>query len=126
MGTGKKIVIGMIVFFLLAAGGLYGVGVYFFSSRFLPNSSVNGLDVSYKPADSVQEHMADEIAAYTLIISEIDGEQEKIVAEQVGIEYEENEDISHLVKGQKRWTWFLSLNNEKKISLSFPCYFLVY
>jgi len=65
MGTGKKIVIGMIVFFLLAAGGLYGVGVYFFSSRFLPNSSVNGLDVSYKTADSVQEHMADEIAAYT-------------------------------------------------------------
>lgn len=114
MGTGKKIVIGMIVFFLLATGGLYGVGAYFFSNHFLPNSSVNGLDVSYKTVDSVQEHMADEIATYTLLINEIDAKQEKIVAEQIGIEYEENEDIAQLVKNQKRWTWFLSLNNEKK------------
>lgn len=113
MGTGKKIVIGMIVFFVLAAAGIYGVGVYFFSSHFLPASTINGLDVSYQTAKHVEENMADEIAAYTLVLNEIDGEQEKIVAEQFAIEYEEGEDIKNLLAGQKAWTWILSLSNQK-------------
>lgn len=113
MGRGKKIVIGMIVFFILAVMGIYGIGVHFFTSHFLPDSSINGLDVSYQTAEHVQEAIADEIATYTLTIYEMDQKQEKIVAEQIDIQYEENEDIDHLVSGQKRWTWFLALNDPK-------------
>lgn len=113
MGTGKKIVIGMILFFVLAAAGIYGAGVYFFSSHFLPASTINGLDVSYQTADHVQESIADEIATYTLVLNEIDGKQEKIVAEQLAIEYEEGEDIKNLLTSQKIWTWMLSLGNKK-------------
>lgn len=113
MGTGKKIVIGMILFFVLAAAGIYGAGVYFFSSHFLPASTINGLDVSYQTVERVQENIADEIATYTLVLNEIGGDQEKIVAEQFAIEYEEGDDIKNLLANQKPWTWILSLNNKK-------------
>lgn len=117
MGRGKKIAIGMTIFFILAAAGIYGAGAYFFSSHFLPDSSINGLDVSYQTAERVQETIADEIAAYTLTIYEMDEKQENILAEQLDIQYEENEDIYHLVNGQKRWTWFLSLDNPKNYTI---------
>ena len=113
MGTGKKIVIGMILFFVLAAAGIYGAGVYFFSSHFLPASTINGLDVSYQTVERVQENIADEIATYTLVLNEIGGDQEKIVAEQFAIEYEEGDDIKNLLANQKPWTWILSLSNKK-------------
>lgn len=114
MERGKKILIGMIVLFVLAAAGIYGLGVYFFSSHFLPDSSINGLDISYQTAKSVQQAIADEIATYTLTVYEMDAKEEKIVAEQIGLQYEENKDIGHLVSSQKKWTWFLSLNDPKK------------
>lgn len=117
MGRGKKIAIGMTIFFILAVAGIYGVGAYFFSSHFLPDSSINGLDVSYQTAERVQETIADEIAAYTLTIYEMDEKQENILAEQIDIQYEENEDIYHLVNSQKRWTWFLSLDNPKNYTI---------
>ena len=113
MGTGKKIVIGMILFFVLEAAGIYGAGVYFFSSHFLPASTINGLDVSYQTVERVQENIADEIATYTLVLNEIGGDQEKIVAEQFAIEYEEGDDIKNLLANQKPWTWILSLSNKK-------------
>ena len=45
MGTGKKIVIGMILFFVLAAAGIYGAGVFFFSMPFFSSSPIKGLEV---------------------------------------------------------------------------------
>ena len=41
-GTGRKIVISLVVLLLLLTAGAYGYGVYYFSSHFLPGSMVNG------------------------------------------------------------------------------------
>ena len=46
-GTGRKIVISLVVLLLLLTAGAYGYGVYYFSSHFLPGSMVNGFNCSY-------------------------------------------------------------------------------
>ncbi len=43
-GTGRKIVISLVVLLLLLTAGAYGYGVYYFSSHFLPGSMVNGFN----------------------------------------------------------------------------------
>ncbi len=54
MGAGKKIVIVLIVILLLCTVGAYAYGVYYFSSHFLPGSTVNGFNCSYMTAGEAE------------------------------------------------------------------------
>ncbi len=113
MGTGKKIVIGMISFFVLAAAGIYGLGVYFFSGHFLPNSSLNGRDVSYQSAEQVRQEFAQGVAEYVLTINELGGVHEKVKARQIQLEYVEDSSVDDLIGSQNSWGWLLSVNKPK-------------
>lgn len=113
MRTGKKLMVGITLFFVLAAAGIYGVGVYFFSGHFLPNSSLNGHNVSYQSAENVQAGFAEGIAEYSLTLNELGGVREHIVAEQINLKYVEDSSVEDLIKGQNSWAWLLSINKPK-------------
>lgn len=113
MGTGKKVLIGVILLFVLAAAGIYGGGVYFFSGHFLPGSSINEWNVSYQPAERVQADTAGRIAEYTLTLNELGGIHEEITAEQIELEYVEDSSVSDLISSQNPWAWFLSISEPK-------------
>lgn len=117
MGKGKKIVIGLIAFFLLAAACIYGGGIYFFSSHFLPGSSLNGRDVSYQSAGEIQKDMAAEVKNYTLTLYEIDGGQETITGKQMGLKYGKDADVAGLIQAQNPWAWILSLHQTKTYTM---------
>lgn len=114
----KKIVIAVIVVLLLAVAGAYGAGVHYFTSHFLPGSSINGLNCSYLTEEETEEMIADEIATYTLTIREMDGKEEKLVAADLGLAYEPDGTVRELLTHQQKWTWFLNFRKEKKYHLT--------
>ncbi len=117
MGKGKTLLICGILFFALAAAGIYGVGVYFFSGHFLPNSRLNGQNVSYQSAEHVQEGFAAGIAEYTLTLNELGGVHENIVAEQIDLKYVEDGSVEELIRAQNKWAWLLSINRSKSYTV---------
>lgn len=93
-------------------GGLAGVcllvyagGAFYFSSHFLPHTTVNGTDVSGKNASFVQSKMASRVSAYTLTVKEKDGASDTISGADIDISYQPDDTPQTLIRKQSIWKW---------------------
>lgn len=118
MSTGKKIVVAFIIVLLLLSLAAYFVGVNYFSKHFLPGTAVNGFNCSYMTVEETEELIAKQIGAYVLAIRTRGNGQESFSAEQAGLYYQKDNTVEMLVKGQSRFTWFLSFG--QKVSYAVP------
>ena len=62
-GTGRKIVISLVVLLLLLTAGAYGYGVYYFSSHVLPGSMVKGFNCSYMTREDTESLLDQRVKA---------------------------------------------------------------
>lgn len=85
---------------------LYFVNHYFF------NTMINGVNVSLKAHDDVNNIMKSYISEYKLQLIERDGETEEIIGQDIGLEYNEKSDISKINKIQSSYKWISSLLKE--------------
>lgn len=118
MSKGRKIIIGIISALFILALAIYFVGVWFFTSHFLPGSRINGLNCSFKTVEETQEIIATEIAGYMLTVDEMDEGKESISAQDVGLEYVEDDSVEKLISGQNKWTWFMAISKSEKYTMS--------
>lgn len=98
MSTGRKVLIGLIVVFVVLALAVYVGGIFFFKTHFLPGSKINGVDCSFKTEKQTQEYMREEVSVYTLAINERDEGREKLEAEEIGLTYESDDSIGKVLK----------------------------
>lgn len=84
---------------------IYFAGVYFFSSHFLPGSTVNGQNTSYKTLSEATSLIENNTANRTVSIIKSDGSSEKITADSVGLTYNDNGGTETALKSQNIWTW---------------------
>ena len=113
MGAGKKIVMVLIVILLLCTVGAYAYGVYYFSSHFLPGSTVNGFNCSYMTAGEAESLLGERVHAYALAIGTKNNGQEGITAEDVGLSYQSSGSVQKLIKDQNRYKWFLAFGQDQ-------------
>lgn len=118
MKTGRKVVIALIIILLALAAAAYGYGVNYFTDHFLPGSSVNGFNCSYKTSDETEELLAKEVQAYVLAVETRNNGQESITAKQAGLVYKSDGGASKLIRAQDRYKWFLAFNQKKKYNLA--------
>lgn len=108
--TKKTGIIGLISLGLILV--VYIGGVIFFSSHFLWNTTLNGIDVSGKSVDSIIQT----IENYKLQIKEkaIDGSQvqETISAADLGMTLKDKKVVSELMEEQNQYLWFIGGNNK--------------
>ena len=101
----------------LVAGALliaYIVVGVFFGSHFYPGTEVYGIDWSRKTVEEVRQDVTDQIGRYTLTIHERGGETEQITAGQIGLVYEDHNDIERALESQHSFAWpFMMLMNRK-------------
>ena len=117
MSTGRKVLIGLIVVFVVLALAVYVGGIFFFKTHFLPGSKINGVDCSFKTEKQTQEYMREEVSVYTLAINERDEGREKLEAEEIGLTYESDDSIGKILKKQNTAAWVLSLPKGKSYQL---------
>jgi hypothetical protein len=117
-GKAKKIVLGILIgYILIMAIGYLGVA-YYFSSHFLKGTTVNGIDCSNKTVEQVKEKIQEEIGAYKLRITELDGKTETIAAGQLNLTYVDDNKVDELMKEQNQWKWITAFSNKNTYELS--------
>lgn len=104
----------VLVVLILAAGagiGFYSVKAGTYSSTFLPNTEINGMDVSGMTAAEVKAEIEKGIAGYELLITERTGAGETIKKEEIGLHSEFDDTLETILAAQEPAKWVLSLWN---------------
>ncbi len=106
----------------IIAGGIVGAlaAVYigfavFFSSHFMFNTSINGVDFSTENVAEVEKYMKGQVADYELVLEESDGTSEKISGDEISLEYVPGNELKKLVKKQNNFLWIKTLWKPEKI-----------
>lgn len=85
-------------------GAYIGISVYY-NDRFYANTKINGIDFSGKSVADVQKYMKDSAKGYQLTIKELDGKEEVIKGDEIGLKFQDNGQIKKLKKKQNGFLW---------------------
>lgn len=112
------LIIVLLVILVGALVAIFFIGNWYYSKRFLPNTTINGVDVSDKTADEVRYALQDKIREYTLTLQERGGASEKITGDQLYMQYADDGSIDRLLADQNKKLWLVELAKDKKLAVS--------
>jgi len=105
---------------VLAAGA--GTGYYFiqagrYESAFLPNTKINGMDVSGKTADAVKEAIENNLSGYELKVIARECPKEVITKEDIGLHAEFDGSLEEIINAQnpRDWIKYLGTSSSHEI-----------
>jgi hypothetical protein len=81
----------------------------YFMNHFFTNTVINGVNVSLKSQEDVNRSLQDHIRNYKLQLVERNGEIEDIWGMEIGLEYNEKNNISEILRRQDSLKWIFSL-----------------
>lgn len=114
----RKIVLGVLIgYVLIMAIGYMGVAFYY-SDHFLKGTVINGIDCENMTAEDVKEKIQEGIGEYQLELVKIDGGTETITADQIGLQYVDDNKVDELLKNQNRWAWITAFADDKTYELA--------
>ena len=114
----KKIILGVLIGYVALLVIAYGIGVFYYSNRFLSGTEINGMDCSGKTVEEVEKNMKSQIASYQLVLKERGDTSESISASQISMEYISDGKIQELKEQQNPFTWFLAFARQQDYTLS--------
>lgn len=112
----KWIVPTAIIASLLAVAALAYFGTaYYFQQRFLPNMTINGVDVGGKTCEQAVEELNEKVSRAFKV--DVQGRDSSVLvslaAEDIGLEVSVQADVEEILKGQNSFLWIQSvLRNE--------------
>lgn len=107
-GKHRKLVIGLIVFLVVVlalAAAAYFAAAHIFSSRFYPNTTVNGIDASLRTAEEVEEEIRDKAEDYLLAVHDREDRITYINANDIGYKYDSQGSVNELLAQQDSTLW---------------------
>ncbi|MGG7177266.1 peptidoglycan binding domain-containing protein [Clostridium paraputrificum] len=108
LSKGKKIAIGTAIpFFILLI--IYLGGSMYFRNHFYLGSKINGMDVSRKTVEEVENKIISEIEKYTLTLEGRGNHKEELKAADFGLRYEATETIQKIKNSQSPYGWISAL-----------------
>ncbi len=94
-----------------AVAACYLITAIYFTRHFLPNTTVNGQDVSGNTADEVRQKIADEVKGYQLELVERNG-KETLKGSDFSLEAVFDDSIEQLLKKQNSMGWLFVLGKD--------------
>ncbi len=104
----------LIVIALLAI--IYVAGFVHYRNHFLPNTTLNGIDVSGKTVDETEELIKDEVSEYVLTLVERNNVTETIKGEDISLAAEFNGEVKEILSKQNSFAWIGSMFKAKELS----------
>lgn len=83
----------------------YGIMAYYFTNHFYPNTKINNLDCSYKTVEEVERYFKNNISEYELIINGLDGVKDVIKSQDIGMKYDQTDQIKKIMENQNTLMW---------------------
>ena len=104
------------VLFVLMIGA-YTANVLHFRTHFYSGTMINGMDSTEMTADEVKEQLAEETQNYVLTLVKMDGTTETISASQIGLAFEDNQEVDEHLQEQNSWLWIIEMFRDKEHEL---------
>ncbi|MGN1121961.1 MAG: L,D-transpeptidase family protein [Eubacteriales bacterium] len=95
-----------VIVVLVIAVVAYASGVVYYSTRFIPGTSVNGFACSGKTVDEAKQTLRDDAAAYELTILERENKMESISSKDIDLELQFDQTIDDAMEAQSEYLWF--------------------
>ena len=107
-GTGNVIIFiaSILLIYLL-------ISVYFSKHSFF-NTVINGVDVSLKAHEDIEDIIRNYVKNYKLQLVERNGEIEEIIGRDIGMEYNKKNSIDKVYLGRNSFKWIISLLKDQK------------
>lgn len=102
---------------LAVLAAVYGGGVYVFSGRCLPNTTVDGVDCSLKSASELAAFIESQTDGYTLAVSG-DGVDLTLTASDIDLGYDGDAYAGEVLSASNPWAWPLEATRSRSISLN--------
>jgi lipoprotein-anchoring transpeptidase ErfK/SrfK len=109
----KKIAVGCMVSIGTLLIVYLGMTVYF-KNHFYFGSEINGISVSGKSVEKVNEQMAAELYIYSLEIKGREGKAEQIKADEIGLRYSSDDEFKNLKDSQNPYAWVSAVFNTEE------------
>lgn len=101
-----KLAVGIVfIVLLLAAGGAYGAGIYYFQDKFLPNTTINGIDASYALPEDIENQIAAGVKKYKIQVESRGGKKETLTSDQIGYHYVSKGEVEGFKESQNLYKW---------------------
>ncbi|WP_143315121.1 L,D-transpeptidase family protein [Clostridium sp. HBUAS56017] len=88
-----------------------------FTTHYFFNTTINGVNVSLKSLDDTNNIIKTYIKDYKLKLIERDGETEEILGQDIGMQYNEKNNISEIHKKQNQFKWISSFFSNQEYYL---------
>jgi hypothetical protein len=106
--------IGSIAIIIALITLLYLLLSIYFANHFFFNTVINGVNVSLKSHSDAPDIIKDYIKNYKLQLLERDGEIEELVGQDIGLEFNENSNLSELNNKKNSFKWLRSVLRVQK------------
>ncbi|MCD8347844.1 MAG: peptidoglycan binding domain-containing protein [Lachnospiraceae bacterium] len=106
------ILLAIVLFLLVCVIGTYCAFGMYYTTHFLKNTSINGIDVSGLTAVEAEELIAAEAEDYRLVVTGRDEEQETILGADFDYGFVANGEAETLLGEQNAFAWILSCFSE--------------
>ena len=83
----------------------YIIVAFYFGGHFYSGATIYGIDCSRMTAGQVKEEVAKKLGEYTLTVEERNGQKDVITAEQIGLQYQDDDTIEGHLKNQRCYIW---------------------
>lgn len=101
------IIAALLVFLTVGLAGIYLWGTVYFRSHFLPESYLNGFDVSYMDEEGAEALINRKVNTYVLAVDTINGGRETLESSQFDMKYQPFDQIHQLISNQDTSLWFI-------------------
>ncbi len=114
----KKQVIEKIIIIVGSILLIYLLISLYFLNHFFFRTVINGVDVSLKSYDDIENIFGGYVKDYELVIFERNNETEKIKGIDIGLKFSEKNSVSKVYSMQRSFGWFPSLFKEQKYEVN--------
>ncbi len=114
---GKTVAFFLLGFFILVLGMAYFIGLVLTNGKFLPNTTINGIDVSSMTLQEATQTVDNSSTYCTLVVTNEDTTLYTLNLDEFGYSYNIDEQVQKLYSGIDRKLWFTSLFKTTDYSL---------
>ena len=105
---------GNVIIFIASILLIYLLISLYFSKHSFFNTVINGVDVSLKAHEDIEDIIRGYVKDYKLQLVERNGEIEEIIGRDIGMEYNEKNSIDKVYPRQNSFKWIVSLLKDQK------------
>lgn len=106
-----------IIILVIAVAIYLGMSLYF-TKHFYFNCKINGLSVSGDSVSEIEDKIADELEAYTLVLKGREESEESIYGKDIGLMYISTGEIQEIKDAQQAFAWPISIFKKEEYEIS--------